>query len=293
MFAEAIEEVGGFTRAVQFLTRGYKSEEIDAGTATLFFVNDHGDAVTCGHVARAIAQSQQIEQNYANFKQERDSLDVKNRKAAIKQLEVKYKYRPGSPVQSRVRFVDCADTQGNITIHVHGHYDLAILQFGADKNYNIRGHAIFAKDPNDARPGDYLCRLGYPFPEYADFEYDRDTDDIYWLEGETTRIPRFPIDGMFTRHLADQNGVYGIELSTPGLRGQSGGPLFDEDGIIFGMQFATHHLYLGFDMENYKARSNGQEKTLNNQPFLHVGQCIGSEVIKAFLREKDIEFFEE
>ena len=106
--------------------------------------------------------------------------------------------------------------------------------------------------------------------------------------------PRFPIDGMMTRQIADANGtIFGIEMSTPGLRGQSGGPLFDEDGIIYGMQFATKHLHLGFDIIDMKIQSGGMERTVSNQPFLHVGHCIYVEVIKDFLREKDIEFFEE
>jgi len=33
---------------------------------------------------------------------------------------------------------------------------------------------------------------------------------------------------MVTRFLGDPTqGIYGVEMSTPGLRGQSGGPLFD------------------------------------------------------------------
>jgi hypothetical protein len=34
-----------------------------------------------------------------------------------------------------------------------------------------------------------------------------------------------------------------LEMSTLGLMGQSGGPLFDTEGKICGMQFATNHLH--------------------------------------------------
>jgi hypothetical protein len=37
-----------------------------------------------------------------------------------------------------------------------------------------------------------------------------------------------------------------IETSTPGLRGQSGGPLFDVDGKVWGIQSRTNHYDLGF-----------------------------------------------
>ena len=83
------------------------------------------------------------------------------------------------------------------------------------------------------RPGDYLCRLGYPFPEFTNFKYNLSDDEICWTEENSISTPRFPIEGMVTRHLCDENGsVWGIELSTPGLKGQSGGPLFNSDGIV-------------------------------------------------------------
>lgn len=37
-----------------------------------------------------------------------------------------------------------------------------------------------------------------------------------------------------------------IETSTPRLRGQSGGPIFDVNGAIWAIQSQTHHLKLGF-----------------------------------------------
>ena len=104
--------------------------------------------------------------------------------------------------------------------------------------------------------------------------------------------PRFPLEGMITRHLADNQGIWGIEMSTPGLKGQSGGPLFDDKGIVYGMQSSTKHLHLGFDIEGLPVMIDGKMTGVSNHPFLHVGQCIGAEVIKAFLAEKGITFFE-
>ena len=98
---------------------------------------------------------------------------------------------------------------------------------------------------------------------------------------------------MVTRFLGDQqNGIYGIEMSTPGLRGQSGGPLFDENGVICGMQYSTKHLHLGFDLEEKEININNKIKKISDYPFIHLGQCIHVSTIKAFLREHDISFFE-
>ena len=81
-------------------------------------------------------------------------------------------------------------------------------------------------------------------------------------------------------------------MSTPGLRGQSGGPLFDTNGIIYGMQSSTRHLHLGFDIENFEIAAGTQSKKITNTPFLHVGQCIHPEIIKEFLIQHQVPFSE-
>ena len=85
---------------------------------------------------------------------------------------------------------------------------------------------------------------------------------------------------MLTRNLVESTKIIRLELSTPGLRGQSGGPLFDEDGLICGMQSSTNHLHLGFDMKNFEYKTGGKTIKVTNQPFLHVGHCIHANIIK-------------
>jgi hypothetical protein len=118
-------------------------------------------------------------------------------------------------------------------------------------------------------------------------------DDIEWTSGGNQNSPIFPIDGIVTRFVADQGvGVTGIEMSTPGLRGQSGGPLFDKEGRIYGMQFATRHLHLGFDMKDHEIVMDGKKVKIANHPFLHVGICVHLDSIKEFLRQHNINFTE-
>jgi hypothetical protein len=263
------------------------------GAATLFFVNDDGWAVTCKHVADLIINADHIVEQYHQFQQERGLLPVnKNRKAALKRLEQKYNYHSGVTVQIKNNFLDCVTPINEIDFIMHGNCDLAILHFNGYTERHYQGHAIFAKSDNIARPGDFLCRLGYPFPEYSDFSYDATSDEINWVEGGQANSPRFPMEGMFTRHLQGINGeIMGIELSTPGLRGQSGGPLFNSDGIVLGMQSATNHLHLGFDMINANIPISGKMETVNNQPFLHVGQCIHASIIKRFLDDNHVKYY--
>ncbi|MBR3815804.1 MAG: trypsin-like peptidase domain-containing protein [Clostridia bacterium] len=293
MFADAIERVGNFTRPIKFISRNYKDSTVVPGLATLFFINEDGYAITCRHVVEQLAAADNINQNYFNFKSE--CLQIPNdnkRRSAIKKIEQKYNIKPNQTVQLKIQLPDCVDTFNQLDFIIHPNYDIAIIHFIGFKNVVYNGHAVFAKDDNSIRPGDMLCRLGFPFPEFTDFNYDAVNDDIDWSSNGTANTPRFPIDGMFTRHLADENGnVIGIELSTPGLRGQSGGPLFTSNGLIYGIQSMTNHLHLGFDMIKARMVINGKQETINNQPFLHVGQCVHVSLIKKFLDDNKIKYY--
>lgn len=79
-------------------------------------------------------------------------------------------------------------------------------------------------------------------------------------------------------------------MSTPGLRGQSGGPLFDSNGYVYGMQFATNHLHLGFDLDNYEVISHGKRNKVSNYPFLHVGLCVHADRIREFLEQHQVSY---
>ena len=93
--------------------------------------------------------------------------------------------------------------------------------------------------------------------------------------------------------MADENKLFGIELSTPGLKGQSGGPLFSKNGIVYGMQSSTKHLHLGFDIMNKEIMVNNTVKKVSDYSFIHLGQCIHVDIIKEFLKEKNVKFYEE
>lgn len=293
MFVSAIKEVSQFTRPLQSILRFYGSKEIVPGLSTLFFVNDQGVAVTCKHVAQLILNSNPTNKKYQKFRQERTKLnnDLMHQQNLIA-LEKKYGYKLETIVQIKNSFMGCVDRFSNITIHLHKTLDLAIIKLEGFNSIKYTSHAKFLKDTSKIEPGKSLCRLGYPFPEFKNFKYLKETDDIQFDNSKQAVVPYFPIEGMVTRNIIEKNALTGIEMSTPGLRGQSGGPLFDENGIIFGMQQSTKHLHLGFDLEEKEILVNGRKKKVSDYAFLHLGQCIRTDVIKEFLKEHQVNFSE-
>lgn len=293
MFADAIERIGEFTRPIKFISRNYKDTTVVPGLATLFFINEQGYALTCKHVVEQLIEADNLNRKYMEYKNELlGVLNESQRKSIVKQLEQKYSLRQDQIVQMKIQLPNCVDLFDAIDFTVHKEYDIAVIHFKGFNNTAYNGHAVFAENNNGIRPGDMLCRLGFPFPEFTDFEYNSHTDDIEWTNVGTSNTPRFPMEGMFTRNISDQKGnIFAIELSTPGLRGQSGGPLFSSSGLIYGMQSMTNHLHLGFDMVREKIIVNGKEQTVNNQPFLHVGQCVHLGIIKDFLYENNIKYY--
>ena len=92
------------------------------------------------------------------------------------------------------------------------------------------------------------------------------------------------MDGLMTRNVLtgkSPDGLYEykwIETSSPGLRGQSGGPTFDKEGKLWAIQSKTMHLPLGFSP---KLVIDGKE-VVENQ-FLNVGHGVHVATITKFL----------
>ena len=83
--------------------------------------------------------------------------------------------------------------------------------------------------------GRSLCRLGFPFVEVTS-TYDEANNSFAFANAQ---LVFFPNEGIFTRILDagrtpdGKHPVMFVETSSPGLRGQSGGPIFDSD-VEFG-----------------------------------------------------------
>lgn len=133
--------------------------------------------------------------------------------------------------------------------------DLAI---GRLKNFDaskIKNYPVFKDPDKDFIPGASLCRMGFPFydvdpvfdPATGNFTLKNVPLPIFANEGILSRMQeRVPIDGDGNPHPTAPFPLRMIETSNASIKGQSGGPIFDEKGAIWGIQSSTTSYPLDF-----------------------------------------------
>ena len=121
---------------------------------------------------------------------------------------------------------------------------------------------------DDIAPGESVCRVGYSLLEDISMEF----------EGNDVRLdqrpPLFVNDGIVARY-AIWSGDKHIEVTSPGLLGQSGGPLADREANVCGIQVRTRHYRLGFG---------------GDDASYHVGQAVNADVVCKFLEEHNVDY---
>jgi hypothetical protein len=290
MFVTAIAKASEFVKPISFITRFYDSTDVHPGSGTLFFVNADGWVLTCRHILDAVLSGDQIAARRAAFEAEVAAMKGKRSRSAVWQIARKHHFNSQPLLEQLCRFEGCVDTFTSLDWHRHDKYDVALIRFIGYSKLFCSQFPVFAANSGDLQPGKMLCRLGFPFPEFSDFRYDHAKEAINWTNNGGN-FPRFPIDGMVSRLVNDGITVSEFELTTPGLRGQSGGPAFDTDGRVWGMQSNTCHLDLNFDIAQDVFRE-GKKKTVTSFPFLHVGRCVHLDVLKAFMQKHGVSFAE-
>ena len=163
--------------------------------------------------------------------------------------------------------------------------DLALVRlepFDADQ---IEVYPTLRPADEPVRPATPVARIGYPFHEVkADFDEERGSFDIT----SGFPVPRFVSDGIVSRFRAsrteDGREYLFIQTSTPGLRGQSGGPLLDAEGRLCGLQSKTVHFDLGFD-----AHVDRDGERISEHQVLNVGEAVHIDSIRAFLQDNKVE----
>lgn len=287
MFVDALGIVEKFTLPIIVSKRTFNGN-VSSGLATFIILNEEGWVMTAAHVLSELGvidlHKKELDDYHNKVKQ------IESDTSLIQQKKVKRiaHLRTNPEWITNISFWWGKD---GVSIPNY-HYDLQIdLVIGKIENFDknsIPNYPIFKNPNSEFKPGSSLCKLGFPFHNIqTTFNIQNGS---FTLDPNAFPVPRFPLDGIFTREAvfvdqATRRESSFIEMSSPGLRGQSGGPIFDRDGIIWGLQSQTITLPLGFSP---KLIRNGRE--IEENQFINLGLGTNVKEIIKFLDQHKVKY---
>lgn len=288
MFRDACRKARGFTRPI-FSVWCHIDGRLVHSAASLVVVNAHGWFVTAAHVFHPLTKAMADESAIREYTQQKSAIE------AHPSLDRKHKNKQIAKLPFDKDWITAAQyfwMNGPIAplamkvLHASRSHDLAAGQIADFDPSSISEYPVFKRSDDNVEPGASLCRMGFPFAK-TDLTLDVNGSANF----NVAEVTYFPNEAMFTRHVgldtADASGEpvpRFIETSTPGLRGQSGGPVFDQLGVVWGIQSHTTHVPLGFDPPD----PNKPSQTIHQ--FLNVGNAVHPAIIRWFLTKHGVEF---
>lgn len=287
MFSKAYELASKFTMPLIVAYRFF-DKTVESGLGSFIILNDEGWLITAAHNLEAsFAFNQHLEEHKLyQEKVEKINANTQLKDSQRKNLARAIKPNPKWVTDFMLWFG--ADGVNIEESHVYGDHDIAFLR--VDKKV-LQGMTDFPKikDPNNIKLGTSLCKFGFPFyPINATF--DEQTRKFSFPQN-LLPIPRFPIEGIYTRNILtgkSQDGTMDVtylETSSPGLKGQSGGPIFDTDGNIYAVQSKNITLPLGFT-----GTIEINKKKVEENQFINVGIGVHTSTIVTLLNKHNIIF---
>jgi hypothetical protein len=165
--------------------------------------------------------------------------------------------------------------------------DLAVAKLASFDPSSVSQYPVFKDPEHGVEPGASLCRIGFPF-HAIEPTYDEATQSFQLPEGSIP-MPLFANEGILARMgemivLDEKTGdrvntefpLKLIETTSPGIRGQSGGPIFDTEGRVWGIQSHTVSYELDFDTKD--------------RQYLNVGVGVHVATILGFLDKQGIKY---
>jgi hypothetical protein len=285
MFKNGYEIASKFTQPLIVAYRFFNNS-VESGLGTFIILNNEGWIMTAAHNLEIFFAHEQHRKEMMDYQQKIDKI---NSNIQLKESEKKRLIK--TIKHNKVWVTDCMIWLGNENVsiqesHIYIDHDIAFLRVDAAA---LEGFTDYPKikDPNNLKNGTSLCKLGFPFyPINATF--DNKTRQFNFPPN-LLPIPRFPIEGIYTRNIITGQSIDGtmdvmyIETSSPGLKGQSGGPIIDTDGNIYAVQSKNLTLPLGFTGTiEYK------NKQVDEHQFINVGIGVHTKTITTLLNKHNI-----
>jgi hypothetical protein len=279
VFVRAYEIASSFTLPV-VVSQRLHTGEVECGVGAAMVLNDEGWVATALHMLEPLQLHALHQSEIAEYEAKVQKIlsSSGNRQGQQKRIRA---LSAGQRWIASLSYWFGADGWSVPQWQVLGGADLAIGQIDGFDATQVANYPVFMAAA-DMRPGTSVCRLGFPFHEVK-AAYDSQTG-AFTLEPGTLPIARFPNEGIVTRFVQadDADGgrqIQFLETSSPGLRGQCGGPIFDTEGRVWAMQSRTMHLPLGFSPEIDVAG-----KRVTEHQFLNVGWGVHGQTLVDFAR---------
>ena len=289
MFADAYEKVSKFTHPLITSTRTWDGT-VSCGVGAFVIVNADGWIITAAHLLQPHAAFQQHQKEIQSYKRDLDQIENDPNTSAKQKSRRRKKLRRNPEWITNHSPWWGIDNVKVPSFRVFPELDLAVGRLEPFDSGMIEAFPVF-KDHDKLRPGTSLCKLGFPFHNLS-ATFDESTGNFTLAPGSVP-VPRFPIEGIYTRNISmgpTNDGKFNrlfIETSTPGLRGQSGGPVFDREGVVYGIQSQTRHFPLGF---NPTIEDKKRKRQVEENQFLNAGMAVHPETIRAVLDDTDIAY---
>ncbi len=288
MFAKAYTLVRHFMRPVIISIRFYdKTTECNGGNFVI--LNEEGWIITVAHLFESLRAFGKHTEEIKEFQfrqqstQEKPLLTAKQRRRNVKTIKANPRWITNHSFWWGKDGVSLRD------IKILPEADIAIGRLEPFDPVPVKTYPTIKDPAINLNPGTSLCKLGFPFHELKT-SFNEKTGGFVLPPG-VLPVPLFPLEGILTRNLItgktkdERYEIKWLETSSPGLRGHSGGPIFDTKGTVWAIQSRTHHFPLGFSP---KIVRDGREVEENQ--FLNVGWGIHPELIVQFLRDNGIKF---
>lgn len=287
MFSKAYEKATSYTYPIVISTRTFDNK-INCSVGAYVIINNEGWVLTVAHILSLFLKASNDIKEYEIYKREINKIktnkklnhdQIRKRISKIKPHKdwiVNHSFWWGKDNYRIDDFIFCNDA------------DIAIGKIIGYKNDCNQTYPKFI-DPKNLKVATSLCKLGYPFNN-INAQFDEKTNS-FKLDNQCFPLSFFPIEGIYTRNINiinknnDQNIIKFMETSSPGLKGQSGGPIFDKNAIVWSIQSRTQNFELGF-----VPSVNKNNKHTEEHQFLNVGWGLHPEVIHDFLKKHNVKF---
>ncbi|MBI5419277.1 MAG: trypsin-like peptidase domain-containing protein [Deltaproteobacteria bacterium] len=287
MFANACKLATVYTYPV-ITARRHFDRTIECGCAAFVVLNEQGWIATAAHLLAADDALQRSCREISAYHgkilgiQQEPELTDEEKRRKISRLKTNPKWI------TDVSFWWGRDGSRLREVRLLPEADLAVGRLEPFDPERFRPFPV-VKDPTYLDVGTPLCKLGYPF-QRVDASYD-ETGGEFRLSPGSLPLAGFPMEGIYTRTLSagkSSDGRYEIkflETSSPGLIGQSGGPVFDSRGTLWGVQSRT-------DMHSFRVRTRtpGKERIGDEVLSLNLGVAIHPELLVSYLTDYGIPF---